>query len=266
MSTLLYNIAGTVVFNLIQLVSGCILAVVVLMIFKGKAASFDNRQRSRILVAIIFSLCGILLPLGIYGVIPLIAAILAVGFKGYAACALLVSNVAFNMLVPCNDPAFVWRTGFRQVVFAFIAGLLAGILLTLINNSEDKIIRLKHMPVFPDSPSKFKLAIGFADDSVKKLGLFLVVGSAADTVFRRFILSAVVNAFYSNPVTRAIPDFFGGQDVSNPFFLITFSIVYMLMNLVILSGLISILKLKGLILYFGYYFALAVILAIPAFI
>lgn len=266
MPTLFFNIAGTVAFNLIQLAAGCILGVVVFTVFRGKAASFDDKQGSGIIVAVMCSLCGIILPLGIYGIIPLIAAILAAGFKGYAACALLVSNIAFNMLVPYTDPAFVWRTGFRQVIFAFIAGLLAGIILTLTDDSEDKIFKRRYMPVLPDSPSMLKMVVGFADDNVKKLGLFLVAGVAADTVFRRFILGAVVNTFYTNPVTRAIPDFFGGQDVSNPFFLITFTIIYMLMNLVVFSGVISIFKFRGLILYFGYYLVLAVILAIPAFI
>jgi len=266
MPILFFNIAGTVVFNLMQLVAGCILAVLVFMIFRGRAASFDHKQRLRIIVVVLCSLCGIILPLGIYGVIPVMAAILAAGFKGYAACALLVSNVVFNMLVPYTDPGFAWRTGSRQVAFAFIAGLTAGILLTLLNHSEDKIIRRKYMPVLPDNPSKLRMSIGLADDSIKKLGLFLVVGVAADTLFQRYILGTVVNAFYSNPLTRSIPDFFGGQDVSNPFFLITFTIIYMLMNLVIFSALIPVLKFKGLILYFGYFIAWAVILAIPAFI
>jgi uncharacterized membrane protein YraQ (UPF0718 family) len=266
MSALLFNIAGTAVFNLIQLVAGCLLAVVVFSVFRDKAKVSGDTLKFRILVVVLCSLCGLILPLGIYGILPVAAAIFAAGFKSYAAGALLVSNVVFNMLVPYTDPGFIWRTGLKQVVFAFIAGFTAGILLTLLKDTEGKIFRLKNMPVLPDNLSRFRKVFVLADDSIKKLGLFLVAGVVADTLFRRFILGTVVDAFYASPVTRAIPNFFGGQDVSNPFFLLTFTIIYMLMNLVIFSALTSILKFRGLILYFGYFLAWAVILAIPAFI
>jgi hypothetical protein len=122
------------------------------------------------------------------------------------------------------------------------------------------------MPQIREDPSKPKMFALLADDSFRKLGLLLVAGVIADTVFQRYMLGGIVNAFYSNPVTEAIPTFFGGQNVSNPLFMLTFKIIYMLMNLVDLFVLSAVLKLKWLIRYFGYYLLWAVVLAIPAFI
>lgn len=213
-----------------------------------------------------FSLCGILLPLGIYGVIPLIAALLAIGLRYNAVAALLVSNVMFNMLVPFNDPSFIWKTGIRQVLFAFIAGLFAGFIAVGVKGIDSREFKQKYLPAFEKNSTKMQMALHFIDDSFKKLGLFLIIGVIADVIFQRYVLSNVVNAFYINSFTASIPVFFASKDVSNAFFLMTFTIAYMLMNLVNLSALFAILKLRGLAAYFIYYILWALILAVPAFI
>ena len=266
MPALLYIIAGTVVSNIIQLIVGCLLSFAVFTIVHGKISVSKNTLKLNILIAALFSLCGILLPLGIYGVIPLIVVLLAVGFRCSAALSLLVSNVMFNMLVPFNDPSFIWKTGIRQVVFAFIAGFVAGLVALIVINADSKVFRQRYMPKFNGDQSKRKMVFHFIDDNFKKLGLFLIAGVIADTVFQRYVLSYIVNTFYTNSITASIPAFFARQDVSNPFFLLTFTIAYMLMNIVNLSALSAILKFRGLAVYFGYYMLWAAILAVPAFI
>ncbi len=272
MPALFFSIAGNAAANVIQLIAGCLLAVIVYNVLKGRiddvldAAGLKRLSFKRVLIIAMLSLAGVILPLGIYGIIPIIAALLAVGFKGYAAGALLVSNVMFNMLIPGSDPGFIWKNGYRQLIFAFIAGFAAGLFILITSNGEGSAVRQRYMPQMKEDPSKLKMLVLFADDSFRKLGLLLVAGVIADTVFQRYMLGDIVNAFYSNPVTEAIPTFFGGQNVSNPLFMLTFKIIYMLINLVNLFVLSAVLKLKWLIRYFGYYLLWAVVLAIPAFI
>lgn len=266
MSALFFNIAETAASNIIQLIAGCLLAVLVYIVFRGRAAASESKTGHKILTAAFFSLCGTILPLGIYGIIPLISALLAAGFGYYSAGAFLVSNVMFNMLKPYSDPGFIWKTGYKQVAFAFIAGLVAGMLLLMAKNLKHRIFNQKNMPVLKENSSKIRMVLMMIDDSFRKLGLFLFVGVVADIFFQRYMLSNIVNAFYLNTTTASIPTFFGSHDVSNPFFLLTFSIVYMLMNMVNLSALYAILKFRGLAVYFGYYMLLAAILAVSAFI
>lgn len=266
MPALLFNIAGTTVINIIQLISGCVLAVFFFRIFKSRPMCKVQSSKFSFAFIFTFSLIGILLPLGIYGIIPLIAAMLAVGFGSHTAGALLVSNVLFNMLVPFNDPSFVWRSGYRQVLLAFAAGLGAGIILYAGKVLNSKILRQKYMPSIREHSSNIRMFLMIIDDSIKKLGVFLVFGAIAEAIFQKYLLSNIVNAFYYNSFTAAIPTFFGRHDVSNPLFLLTFTIIYMLMNMINLFALAAIFKFRGLVSYFGYYLLLAVILAIPAFI
>jgi hypothetical protein len=152
------------------------------------------------------------------------------------------------------------------VVFAFLAGLLAGLLLLAVKSPASILFRSGCLPGIPENQPAPRSAIHFLDDSFKKLGLFLVAGVLADIVFQRYILGKLIGLFYLNSFTAAIPMFFGTHDVSNPFFLLTFSIVYMLLNLVKLSALVAILRPKGLLAYFGYYVLLALLLSISAFV
>lgn len=281
MPALFFSIAGNAAANVIQLIAGCLLATIAYSVFKGciddalGAPGLKRLSFKRVLIIALLSLTGIILPLGIYGIIPLIAALLAAGFNGYAAGALLVSNVMFNMLIPGSDPGFIWKNGYRQLIFAFIAGFAAGLLVLLASNGEGSAIaskgegsavRQRYMPGIREDASRPKMFVLLADDSFRKLGLLLVIGVIADTVFQRYMLGGIVNAFYSNPITEAIPTFFGSRNVSNPMFMLTFKIIYMLMNLINLFVLGAVLKIKWLIRYFGYYLLWAVVLAIPAFI
>ncbi len=272
MPALFFSIAVNTASNVIQLIAGCLLAIITHSVFKGRiddALDTDGLKRlsfKRTAIIALLSLTGVILPLGIYGIIPLIAALLTAGFNSYAAGALLVSNVMFNMLIPGSDPGFIWKNGYRQLIFAFIAGFAAGLLVLLASKREGSAVRQRYMPQIKEDPSKPKMLVLLADDSFRKLGLLLVAGVIADTVFQRYMLGSIVNAFYSNPITEAIPTFFGGRNISNPMFMLTFKIIYMLMNLINLFVLTAILKFKWLIRYFGYYLLWAVVLAIPAFI
>ncbi|HEX2944981.1 MAG TPA: hypothetical protein VHT96_03390 [Clostridia bacterium] len=272
MPALFFSIAGSAAANVLQLVAGCLLAIVAYIVFKGRLDDAFNTSGlkrlsfKRVLIIVFLSITGVVLPLGIYGIIPLIAALLAAGFNSYAAGALLVSNVMFNMLVPGNDPGFIWKNGYRQLVFAFVAGLAAGLLLLIVSGRGSNAVRLGYMPQIKDDMSKPKMLALLVDDSFRKLGLLLVAGVIVDTVFQRYMLGGIVNAFYSNPVTEAIPTFFGSQNISNPLFQLTFKIIYMLMNFINLFALSAVLKPGWLVRYFVYWLVWAVILSIPAFI
>ena len=61
-------------------------------------------------------------------------------FRIYQLLPLLISNSLFNMLLPYTDVSFIWSTGIKRVILAFIAALLLGILL-MINKKSDELIK-----------------------------------------------------------------------------------------------------------------------------
>lgn len=266
MASLFLDFAGSAASNVVQLLAGCILSVPLYLLVRGRAILKDGLSVSGLLFAIILSICGILLPLGIYGVIPLAAVLLIAGFRPGAVFPLLVSNIMFNMLVPFNDPSFIWRTGFRQIILAFAAGILTGVVASIPGLKGQDLIRNAFLPRIREYPSKIKMMAAYADDSFKKLGPFLLAGAAADLLFHRYVLEFAVMAFYYTPFTASIPAFFSGYNVVSPTFLLTFKIVYMILNLVSLSALSAILKPRGVVMYIVYFSLMAAILALPTFI
>jgi uncharacterized membrane protein YraQ (UPF0718 family) len=266
MYNLFMDITGGVLSNVLQLAIGCLLSILVYRLFRRKQPDKKIPLVTGYLLIAVFSLCGIVLPLGIYGAVPIITALLAVGFRFYMVLPLLISNVMFNMLVPFNDPAFIWKTGIRQVVFAFIAGIIAGIVLMVLKINWEEMFRFKNMPILQDKPVRLKAVFQIIDKYIKILAIYILIGVIVDIVFRSYVLQSMINVIFTNPYTSSIPGFFASHDVSNPFFLLTFRIAYMLMDFQKLSVLIAVSRPKGLIMYLGYYLTLAVILAIPAFI
>lgn len=263
------NIATTVLSNIVQLIIGCLISIPVYLIclnLKNKVNGDRATSSTDYLLMAIFSLCGIALPLGIYGVIPIFLALIAAGFRFYTVLPLIISNLLFNMLVPFNDPGFIWRTGVRRIILAFIAGLVAGLLMKSFKITRQKVLRENNSNFPVEYTQNPKSVLHIIDKSIKKTGFFIIAGVIADTFLHRYALGYMINAIYTNPLTSVVPGFFSRYDVTNPYFLLTFLIAYTLMDLVKMSALLFLLKPKYLAMYIIYFFIMAVILAIPAFI
>jgi hypothetical protein len=198
-------------------------------------------------------------------VIPVIAALLAIGFQPFVSLPLLFSNSVFNMLVSWTDPSFTWKTGFLRVAFAMGCGIILGLFLKVCNFKTNKLIHNGSLPVFHGKPPQLSGLWSVFREAIMKMAILLVCGVVIDNLFHKYLFWNMLNQVYTNPSTSFIPRIFSGLDVVNPFFLITLSIFGVLLDLTRLSGLLVLFKKKGIILYFSYFFFLVIITGISAF-
>ena len=255
-------IGNLLILNLVQVIFGSMLAIIIYKILTKRPKGF----RSEIALIAIFPLCGILLPLDAFGVIPIAVALIAVGFKYNFVIPLIFSNALFNMLVPFNDPTFIWERGVRRVIVAYLAGLLIGLILKKLDWEEESYIKLKDLPKIDMDKISKKDIIIFIKKNIDVMGIYLLLGVILETIFHRYVLVNTVAWLYSNKISSGILYNMSGRDVVNPYFLLTMTIIYMLINMTKLFAMLRILKIKGIVTYFGLYMLIAGLLSISAFI
>ncbi len=266
MQEFISNIAYAVLTEVIQLAAGSIISIPVYKVciyLKGRSGKFFFREE---IVIIISAMIGMLLPINIYGILPIAAALLAADFSFAEVVPMLVANTLFNMSVPYTDPMFIWRTGINRVVLACLAGVFGGILLRRFKE-PDLLLRLDRVVILEKERDihQWSKALELIRSNMIEAGAFLLVGVCLNEIFYGYILWPVLQYIYTSPNTAFIPGYFAQLDVVNPFFLQAMNIVHMLMNLVALSGLFVLMKLKGVSLYIGYYVLLAILLGTSAF-
>lgn len=250
----------------IQLGVGSLLAI---PLYKA-GIYWRTKQSGGPLQALLFfavsALLGMLLPLNIYGHLPLVLALLAAGFSFAETAPLLIAGTLFNMTIPYTDPGFSWQTGMGRLGIAFGAGILAGILLKRFAGSAG-LLRREASGISKEGGLLFcwSEASRLLQKNLSAFALFILIGVIFNQLFFKYVLWSVLQYIYTNPDTNFIPSYFAGLDVVNPFFLQAMNILHMLMNLITLSGLFALLKPKGVLLYIGYYFLLAMLLGSSAF-
>jgi uncharacterized membrane protein YraQ (UPF0718 family) len=265
MSTII-AITTDAVFNSVQLLAGCILAIPLLRFASGRLTRLGNGPGTVLASLLLFSVCGSLLPLGVFGIAPLFGALLAAGLPLPAALSFLCSNLLFNMLVPLRDPSFIWKTGYGRPILAIAAALLAGCLCLLARCRAEPIVRPRELTRAVDGTVDLGTSVRSVGRFFIRALPFVFLGTAADGVFRRFLLREVLQLLAENPATSPIFGFMSSRDVGSPFFLLAMRVLSGMIDLAKLSALAVILKLKGLLAYLGYFAGIAALLAVSAFL
>ncbi|MDP4094595.1 MAG: hypothetical protein Q8920_14710 [Bacillota bacterium] len=250
---------------IIQIVAGCIIAFGIYKCFKKRVSIKETAFLKELIIILFSTLIGMILPLGVYGIIPIAAVLLFLGFRLYTILPMIFSNVLFTILIPFNDPTFVWRTGYRRVILAFAAGLLIGVVCKAFKSDPGKFLREGNMPDFTIMPAGIKGILNLFTQIINKAGLYVIFGIIIDTLFHKYLFWKVIDFIFTNPNTSFIPKYFAGLNVVNPFFLLTMAIARMLMGFITMSALLAFFKPRGWVLYYGYYLILAVLLGISAF-
>ncbi len=257
---------GEIIFcQMIQIAAGCILAVPFYYFIHKRKSTGAGPVRAGWLI-ILASAAGMLLPLDIFGLIPLAAVLYSAGTRIYVLLPLFFSNALFNMLVPFNDPSFIWKTGVRRVLLAFAAGVLAGVVLKALKPENGGRLINVNIPVLEEKPEGFISGIRLFRETLNGAAIYLIVGVSLNELFHRYILFSIMGVLFTNPSTSFIPALFSRYDVVNPFFLLATDILNMFMDLAEMAALLAILRPKGFAAFAGYYVIWAVFLAIPAFI
>lgn len=259
MFDIISEMGETLIFSIIQLIAGCILALILYRIINKKVKPTEGKFIKDLCLAVLFIVTGMILPLGSFGIIPIMAALIITGFKPYIVLPMFISSAIFNILVSYNDISFVWRTGYRRVILAFVIGLAFVFILKISKIS----VRFSNFPKLENNKINFKGIVAVAGDMINKLGLFLVVGIVADTLFNAYLLPGIIDAIFKS--ASFIPKFFGSLNVVNPFFLLAITLIKAMFDLTRLSALMSFFKLKGFIIYYAGFAAFTVLLAASAF-
>jgi uncharacterized membrane protein YraQ (UPF0718 family) len=258
-------IGESVFLNLLQIGIGCVIAIVIYKIGWNKTIEIDTNHFIDMALIIAFSLLGIILPIGIYGIIPIVSALIFIGFKEYVVVPIVFSNSLFNTLVPYSDPSFIWKTGILRVGFAFSSGIIIGLIFKVFRSRMKNSIKSSTLTVIETQAINLRNLILLFLRNVEILGKYLLIGITIDVIFHKYILFQSFSLFDTNHYLSLIPKFFSTHDVVNPYFLITMLIARMFLDLTKMSGIIAILNNRGLFRYFAYFIVLATLLSSSAF-
>ncbi len=259
MFDIISEMGEALIFSIVQLIAGCILAFVLYHFLNKKVKPTEGKFIKDLCLAVLFIVIGMILPLGAFGIIPVMAALIIAGLKPYTVLPMFVSSAIFNILVSFNDISFVWRTGYRRAILAFVIGLVFVFILKISKIS----VRLSNFPRLENNKISLKGIAAITGDMINKLGVFLVVGIVADTLFNAYLLPGIIDAIFKS--ASFIPKYFGSLNVANPFFLLAMTLVKTIFDLTRMSALISFFKPKGFIIYYVGLAVFTVLLAATAF-
>jgi uncharacterized membrane protein YraQ (UPF0718 family) len=255
----------TVLANLIQIIISSIFSMIIYYFIRQKVKNFKAAYVNDILIIIVASFLGILLPLSTFGVLPILFVLLKLEFRMYSVLPIIFSNIIFNMLIPFNDPSFIWKIGIKRVILAFVIGIFAGIILKSLKNS-DKITKVNIISDMFDKHLSIKSIINTIHKSITITGVYMIFGVFINTIINDYILYSLTSKVFSSQYTAFLPRFFGKYNVVHPGFLLAICIIYSLLNFTNLSAVLVILKPKGFIIYVSYFAVWAIILGSTIFL
>lgn len=268
MNGILLDIGTTLLSNGWQILAGTVIAIPLHYLPRvqwEKEGECACARWKKVFIVVLVAFGGMVLPLGIYGVIPMAIALLARGLSFSLVLPLLVSNLLFNMLVPYADPSFIWRTGTPRVLFAWFAGVAAGVLFTALKSDAGDLQNGKWIKVLPGESLNINNIIVNSGRNIIILACCLIPGAVINSVFHRVLWVKFIQILYTSSQTAFLPRLFASLNVTHPIFLLAMTIVMTLMDLTRLSAFFAILKPRGVLLYVIYGLAWVILLSVPVF-
>lgn len=259
--------AGNYVLSgIVQMFAGTLLAIPVYKLVCARITKRRTSLAGDILLMMAVSLTGVLLPLGTYGIVPLLFAAVAAGLSFYTAAPILVSNMLFNMLVPFTERGFSFESNIGRIVLAFTAGTCAGLLLRAAKIDRTAVLRNNILKEPAEKPAGLTGLLRAAGANINAAGPYLILGALAATAFYRYLFNDIMSIVYSSHLGSAASGALLGRNATlNPFYLLAVTVLNLLTDLSKWSALSMILKLRGVAGYFAYCAILGVILVIPVF-
>jgi hypothetical protein len=220
---------------------------------------------AQVTIITVTSLIGIIAPLSTYGIIPIFIMLIAAGLKSNITIPIMLSNYLYNMLVPFTTPDFTWRTGWLRIFSAFLIGVIGGHILTVLAKTKTEI-QTKHDLNFYGNITGIRSVAGSIGRAVSALGVYVICGSIAEEIFQRYVLFNATSQFFSQKGIASITNAFMKFNVVNPLFLLAVEFLYVIANLVGISALLSIFKIKSAIMFIFYITVCALLLSLSMLI
>lgn len=261
----------SVLVNLLSVLIGCLLAIPLFRFLSRRAIRVKPSPGGVVASILVSSVLGAIVPLGSFGIIPLVAVPCALGRKDRAIAPFVVANFIFNMAVPVAEPNFTWGPGAWRIALSVVAGTVSGLVLWALEGKiQGSAFRERIASLAPRGETLgdgsigvvgFGSLAGTVRRSVESIAPFLVVGALLNVALHRFALYGALKAVYASPAGSAALSYMNGFDVTNPWFMLALSVAYLLTDVVRLSALARALKARALIAFVAYVVVLAALLA-----
>lgn len=252
--------------DLLQIIAASVFSSVIFFYAGQRTGGYKTGAVKDLLVIAAITLAGIVMPLNTFGLLPFAFMLTGLGFRIYLVLPMLVSNMVFNMLVPFNDPSFLWRNGAGHIILAFAMGMAAGILLKKIIKNPDTLLREGNGGFTAGGALSFKSILEHINRNINRTGAFLLCGVLANTIFVKLIKYSLISEIFSSQYTAQIFSGSAGLNIVHPVFLLAMDLTETLMDLAALSAVLTVLKLKGFALYVGYFLIWVAFLALSMFL
>jgi hypothetical protein len=250
------DIGLNILFEAIQALFGCLVGFGIIKAVGGKEDLVRALNRESVLMIVLSTVFGLVLPMDIYAIAPVILASSVAGIRLSLVLPMLASNFMFNTLVPFTEVGFSWRTGWVRVVFAAAMGITAGILSSLLK-VDGKILR--PAPGNQDGRNSFA---SFFNQFMAKAGFFLIAGVILETIFKRYFFYGLVNLFDINGIATVVFGFIEGYNIASPVFILNMVMFNLVMNFKIFSGVIALFRWRGTAAFYAYFAAWVVLISI----
>jgi hypothetical protein len=262
MLQLIIDIGRILIWEMAQLMLGCLLGMLGFKFLGNKLNKLPSGLGPDLLMIITASVCGVILPLDTYGLIPILITAVIIGVRYNLILPLFIANIIFNMLVPYTDVGFMWQTGIYRILLALLAGIGMGILLRQLKLDPSKILRIQWIQTFTDKTNFSFRYLKTLSAYINVFGPYMITGIILNTVFRRYIFYKLMNSINIGQIATTVFRHVPGYDITRPVFLLTMIIFNFLLDLKILSGLLSLFKWRGVAGYFVYNLSWILVLAV----
>lgn len=253
--------------DILQLAVGCVFPLIANLMQKRGLNLRAVGRRHRLLAVAASSLAGMLLPVGSFGVVPVMAALWLSGLELPLAVPLLVSNFLFSMYMPLTYAVFVLSlSSLIRIALAFASGVLAGIALSRSGLGAQGVFRRSAFErLFAGQENKTNYLFIFKD-YIEMAGLYILAASILRAVFSAGLFYWLQGQFLTSGLGLSASTALSRLNVFSPFFGTTLDLLGRLVDFSALASLIFLLKFRHLCKLYAYYLVVALLLAVSLFI
>jgi hypothetical protein len=244
-----------------QVIAGCILSIPAYhlagLIQKGKKCP----PFFELIVLFSFAVLGMLLPLGVHGLLPIIITLAASGVRLNLIIPALASNALFNTQILFSGYIYSPEAYIGQILSALIAGMAVGMILRLSSIKHTGIFRNRGFGEPVQEGITLKSMAGNISSSILYIGPYLLIGSIINVLVQRYLIREIMTFVYMTSLGYGAANFFMQRNASiNHIFNCVVNIAAMFMNFTLFSTLIAVLRARAVLFFYLYYSLLAGVL------
>ncbi len=252
---------GQVIIDMLQIIVGCLLSIPFYYVVRSLKPGVNRPFIHNIALIFLASIMGMLLPLGTYGLLPVILTLAASGTGLYLILPAIASNAVFNTGLFLSGSMLPMQTYTGQMLLAFVTGAGLGVMVKLTGAGPADVIRQKNSEEIVLEGISLKQLLKCISGSIQTLGLFLLAGTIANVLFQRYLFKEIMAVIYASPLGNGAALFFLQKNAAiSQVFNCVMSIFTMFVNFAFLTSLLAVFRIKAIVICYSYYVVWAVVL------